>query len=139
MQDTSTVTVYVASIKLKEDETPLIPIQRDKNSIELEWDKISTVEIERELLLKRPKQDKPKLILVWKPIYKKFTKFDLEKCPVSNCETTLDRSKINESDVIVFSGRWPVQFPTYRPKGQIWIFQNREAQVGKILAILIAE
>ena len=126
---------FIAGIKFKKNEMPAIKVQAGKDSLKnvtKKKDKVPKVE-NMDTLLKRPKQDKPKLILVWKILHGQFKKFHTEKCPVNNCETTLDRSKVNKSDVIVFSGRYPVEFPKNRPEGQIWIFQQMESQVGIIL------
>ena len=130
LQDADTVMAFFGNIKSKQDETPPIKIQVDKDSLEKKRDNIPKVEI-KEHLLKRPRQDKQKLILVWKKLHGSFTGFNMENCPVDNCETTFNKSKLNESDVIVFSGRFPAKFPAYRPKSQIWIYQNMESQVSK--------
>ena len=138
LQNTDRFTAWTARIKFKKDETSLIDSKQEDKLPEMKRDvmKITTnMEIKNGHIHKRPKHEKPKLILVWKKLHGRFKRFNVEMCPVNNCETTLDHSKINESDVIVFSGLWPVKFPTHRPKGQIWIFQNREAQVCQILII----
>ena len=133
MQNTDIFTSWIGRIKFKKNETLQIDLKKDKNVLEVKRDLTditSKVETKQGHMHK-----KPKLILVWKRLNRGFTKFNVKKCPVNNCETTLDRSKANISHVIVFSGRWHVNFPTHRPKGQIWIFQNREAQVCQILTI----
>ncbi|RNA14897.1 alpha-(1-3)-fucosyltransferase C-like [Brachionus plicatilis] len=48
------------------------------------------------------------------------------ECPVFNCEITNDRTKFNESDLVVFHARTNFQFPHFRPRDQRWIFAEFE-------------
>ena len=78
-----------------------------------------------------------KIILFWNtwygdPIfnygigYKKT--FENNKCPVSNCELTNDRSRLKESSLIVFHMFDHIDsFPSYRTAYQKWIFYMYES------------
>ena len=58
------------------------------------------------------KAPKPKIILLWTPFYDrdtfyyglgKYEPFKQHKCPAYNCEITKDKSRLNESDIVVVS------------------------------------
>ena len=81
----------------------------------------------------------PKVILLWN---RRFgdSKFDygignkepfaVNKCPVTNCEITNDRSRLNESSLILFHMRDSIdQLPTYRTTSQRWVFYLHESPV----------
>ena len=56
--------------------------------------------------------------------------FEINKCPVTNCEITNDRSRLNESNMIVFHMRDPVyEFPSYRTSNQRWVFYLHESPI----------
>jgi hypothetical protein len=70
-----------------------------------------------------------KLILTWNDWWGKFygygkkTPFETNFCPVTNCEFTDDRKRLNESDLVVVHGLDPIQDePAYRPINQRWVF-----------------
>ena len=49
--------------------------------------------------------------------------FRKHNCPVSNCETTTDKKRLRESDIIVFHMRDPIyKLPNYRNPNQQWVF-----------------
>ena len=80
-----------------------------------------------------------KVILLWTPWFTipsfvygiGFKKpFEINKCPVTNCEITNDRSRLNESSLIVFHMRDRVhQFTSFRTSKQRWIFYLHESPV----------
>ena len=70
-----------------------------------------------------------KVILTWNDWWGKYygygkkTPFEANFCPVTNCEFTDDRQRLNESDLVIVHGLDPIQNePTYRPPNQRWIF-----------------
>ncbi|RNA18621.1 alpha-(1-3)-fucosyltransferase C-like [Brachionus plicatilis] len=77
-------------------------------------------------------------ILLWTPFwhwndflfglgYKK--PFIKHECPVYNCEITNDKTKYNQSDLVVFHARTNFQFPHYRLRDQRWIFAEFESPI----------
>jgi alpha-1,3-fucosyltransferase len=82
-----------------------------------------------------------KRILLWNSFFEKesygygFGKvkpFSQNNCPVTNCELTNDKSKINESDFVVVHMRNEFdlnQAPKHRPTKQRWIFALFESPV----------
>ena len=52
------------------------------------------------------------------------TPFNKSGCPVTSCETTDDKRRLNESDFVITHMRdsLPVHLPSFRPKNQRWIF-----------------
>lgn len=87
------------------------------------------------------KNKKSKVILFWTPLYdfKDFyyglgTKdpFIKHKCPVYNCELTNDRSRVNDSDLIIFSFANQIDSlpnPAWRKPNQRWVFVLIESPV----------
>jgi galactoside alpha-1,3-fucosyltransferase 4 len=82
-----------------------------------------------------------KLILFYTPIYGRFTVFYPEEyqcCEPLNCEITTDKSKLLESDAVVFHGRdLPLakQMPKRRTPRQRWVFFTHESPYhSKIVA-----
>lgn len=81
--------------------------------------------------INRPEK-KPKLILYWTPFYDmdnfyfglgKYDPFKNHKCPAYNCETTKDKSRLNESDIVVFSLQNQIHaLPKEHKKNQEWVF-----------------
>ena len=79
-------------------------------------------------------QNKPKVILLWaKPGYYS-SNVDKEnvlknvQCPVTNCEISTNKSKINESDFVLVHMNDPIKEPPeYRPQFQRWIFSIYES------------
>ena len=77
-------------------------------------------------------QAKTKLILFWNPFFSsqdyyfglgEKTPFIKNNCPVVNCETTADKSRLNESHVVITHMRNSIEnLPKYRPVNQRWIF-----------------
>jgi alpha-1,3-fucosyltransferase len=70
-----------------------------------------------------------KIILTWNDWWGKFygygkkTPFEANYCPVTNCEFTDDKKRLNESDLVVVHGLDPIQDqPTFRPPNQRWVF-----------------
>ena len=58
------------------------------------------------------------------------TPFEKNRCPVTNCELVNDHKRLNESDLIVFHMRDPInQLPEYRRENQRWIFYLYESPV----------
>ena len=80
-----------------------------------------------------------KLILLWTPFYEKVSygyglglmkPFQINKCPISNCEITNNRSRLNESDFVLVHMRNSISdLPKYRPSKQRWIFNLYESPV----------
>jgi alpha-1,3-fucosyltransferase len=80
-----------------------------------------------------------KIILLWTKWFgsKTFdyglgygTPFKKNKCPVTNCEITNDRSRLKESNLVVFHmGEIEGRLPSYRSKYQRWIFLMYESEV----------
>ncbi|RNA03451.1 alpha-(1-3)-fucosyltransferase C-like [Brachionus plicatilis] len=77
-------------------------------------------------------------ILLWTPFWRwKDFGFGLgykqpfirNGCPVFNCEITNDKTKYNESDLIVFHARMNFSFPHYRLRDQRWIFTEFESPI----------
>ena len=89
--------------------------------------------IDFKCLNKRAK--KRKLILFWNNNWAcdefgvgKDEIFKKHKCPVHKCETTTDKSRINESDyVITDMGASIDTLPQFRPSKQRWIFMMHES------------
>lgn len=51
------------------------------------------------------------------------TPFKNSRCPVTSCETTVDKKRLNESDLVVVHMRDNIpQLPKYRPTNQRWVF-----------------
>jgi hypothetical protein len=85
-------------------------------------------------------ESKKKTILMWNHFrmfvhnkynfgYKKA--FETLKCPVTNCELTNDRTKLNESSFVIFNLRNQINsFPKYRLKNQRWIHVSYESPVN---------
>ena len=87
--------------------------------------------------LNSTRSQKPKTILLWNKfkglpllpgledlIIKKQTNnvFKDFKCPVSNCKLTFDKSKLNESDMILFHLRNKLdEYPKLRRANQHWV------------------
>ncbi|CAF0874778.1 unnamed protein product [Brachionus calyciflorus] len=77
-------------------------------------------------------QEKIKKILFWTPFFgdPKFAfglgvkePFKQNLCPVYNCETFNDRSRVNEADIVIVHMRDTIpDIPKNRPKNQRWIF-----------------
>jgi alpha-1,3-fucosyltransferase len=78
---------------------------------------------------------KHKIILFWNKFWAsdffsngKDEIFAKNKCPVTKCEITTDRSRVNESDFVVVGGGGgeltdlPLNVPSFRPENQRWIF-----------------
>ena len=73
-----------------------------------------------------------KLILFWNKFFKDPSfgygigasePFRNHNCPVTNCETTIDKKRLRESDIIVFHMRNPIyKLPKYRNPNQQWVF-----------------
>ncbi len=56
--------------------------------------------------------------------------FEKNRCPVTNCEITNDRSRIMESSLIIFHMRDAInQFPEFRKSQQRWVFYLYESPV----------
>jgi len=76
------------------------------------------------------KVEKHKVILFWNEFWawKEFgigkdEIFLKHKCPVTRCEITNDKSRLNQSDFVVVGDGGAMQNPpSYRPKNQRWIF-----------------
>ncbi|KAL4225577.1 hypothetical protein ACF0H5_016265 [Mactra antiquata] len=52
---------------------------------------------------------------------------DFSPCDYNNCEITRDRNMAEESDLVLFQGRWlPTSIDFKRPNGQIWVFVDIE-------------
>jgi glycoprotein 3-alpha-L-fucosyltransferase len=74
--------------------------------------------------------EKHKIILFWNKFWawKEFGVgkeeiFLKHKCPVTKCEITTDKSRVNQSDfVVVGDGEAMENPPSFRPKNQRWIF-----------------
>ena len=44
-------------------------------------------------------------------------------CPVTSCETTSDKTRLNDSDIVITHMRDSIpEIPKYRPKNQRWLF-----------------
>lgn len=59
-----------------------------------------------------------------------------EFCRVRNCLLSVDDSRVNESDAVLFhlhQTRGPHELPKYRPPGQIWIFFTDESPLHTFL------
>ncbi len=51
------------------------------------------------------------------------TPFKNSRCPVTSCETTVDKKRLNESDLVVVHMRDSIpELPKFRPKNQRWVF-----------------
>jgi hypothetical protein len=49
--------------------------------------------------------------------------FESSGCPVTSCETTNDKKRLNESDFVITHMRDTIPpFPSFRPKNQRWVF-----------------
>jgi len=89
--------------------------------------------------MNRYNNDKKKLILFWNTYFgrKDFyfgigngTLFKRSMCPVHNCETTNDRTRLNESSMILFHMRDNIdELPKFRRSAQRWVFVLDESQV----------
>jgi hypothetical protein len=83
---------------------------------------------------------KIKTILLWTPFLGDFAyfyglgerkPFVENNCPVSNCELTSDKERINESDFIVFHMADKISsLPSHRSVNQRWIFMLYESPVN---------
>ena len=76
---------------------------------------------------------KIKTILLWEQIrWFQTLNFGLlrQKCPISNCEITEDRTKYNVSDLVLIH-MWDKidRPPTYRPPNQRWVFLMYESPI----------
>lgn len=84
----------------------------------------------------------PKRILLWNKFFGtnyddyglgKINSFKRQKCPVYNCELTMDKSLLNESDFVVVHMMIyhdPIEpIPLFRPLNQRWIFLMFEPPV----------
>jgi alpha-1,3-fucosyltransferase len=61
----------------------------------------------------------------------KRTPFENNKCPVTNCEITNSRSRLNESSFIVFNiDEYIDSFPSYRTANQRWIFVSYQSPLN---------
>ena len=84
------------------------------------------------------KSEKTKLILFYNKWFGK-EKFPIDygnrkpfksECPVTSCETTSDKNRLNESDFVVTHMRDSIgDLPKYRPPNQRWIFLLYESPV----------
>jgi hypothetical protein len=82
---------------------------------------------------------KSKTILFWNPFFGDFkysfglgdkTPFVKNKCPVTNCELTNNRDKLNDSDLVIVHMRDRIdQPPASRPLNQRWIFMLYESPI----------
>lgn len=72
-----------------------------------------------------------KIILFWNPFfsnrfyyYEGDDSFKKHGCPVTNCQTTIDKNRSSEADYVVVHMRNGIDqnFPKYRPASQRWIF-----------------
>jgi alpha-1,3-fucosyltransferase len=80
-----------------------------------------------------------KLILLWTPFYEKVSygyglglmkPFQVNQCPISNCEITNDKSRLNQSDFVLVHMRNTLSnLPKYRPSKQRWIFNLYESPI----------
>ncbi len=52
--------------------------------------------------------------------------FHAWRCPVANCETTTDRSRLSEADVVMFHGPDIQSFPSERPQDQRYVLFQEE-------------
>ena len=96
--------------------------------------------IDFECLNLKQSKKKPKIILLWTkfngipliPIELGFRKpFEQINCPVTNCELTNDRSKINQSSLVLFHLRNKIDyFPLNRPLNQRWIHVIYESPIN---------
>jgi len=78
------------------------------------------------------KTTSPKLILYWNGFFGhadfsyglgKEEPFLKKKCPVTNCETTNDKSRLGEADLVLVHMRDGVEaIPSQRPVNQRWVF-----------------
>jgi len=60
----------------------------------------------------------------------KISPFVKKNCPVTSCELITDKTRINESDLVLVHLRDGYsQFPSYRPKKQRWVFVLYESPV----------
>ena len=85
------------------------------------------------------KADKHKTILIWSEAYAAWKAFGFGKdeifikhnCPVTKCEITANKSRVNESDFVIVGDGSPglhiTNPPSFRPKNQRWIFFLYEA------------
>ncbi len=85
------------------------------------------------------RNNQSKLILFWNRLFNrrdfnfgigKKDVFLKHNCPVTNCETTSDKTRLNESSLILFS-IWTTKIetlPKWRQDHQRWIFHLYEAQ-----------
>jgi hypothetical protein len=89
-----------------------------------------------ECLNKNPKK---KVILFWNPFFGnqdygfglgEREPFEKNNCPVTNCETTNDKSRIGEADLVIVHMRDHVPTPpNNRPQNQRWVFLLYESPV----------
>jgi hypothetical protein len=86
------------------------------------------------------KAEKLKSILIWSDFWASWRDFGVgkdeifmkHKCPVTKCEITTDKSRINESDFVIVGDGMPDGLhiqnpPLFRPSNQRWIFLLYEA------------
>jgi alpha-1,3-fucosyltransferase len=60
----------------------------------------------------------------------KIYPFVNKNCPVTSCELTVDKNRVNESDLVLVHLRDGYsQFPSYRPNDQRWVFVLYESPV----------
>lgn len=85
-------------------------------------------------------KNKIKRILYWVDFYRLIkakilklgvkTPLKIQNCPVTNCELTNDRARLNESDlVLVHMWEGNLDPPTYRPPNQRWVFLMYESPI----------
>ena len=82
-------------------------------------------------------KNKIKRILFWSRFWNMFGKnigerlpFEQRNCPVTNCDLTDDRNKLNESDlVLVHMWNKVDDPPAFRPPNQRWVFMLYESPI----------
>lgn len=76
------------------------------------------------------------LILMWTTWFGEHIDYNFNKCPVSNCALTYDRSLINEAQYVVFHMRDVNRrdLPAFKPPSQKWVAWILEAPIhsGKL-------
>ena len=85
--------------------------------------------------------EEPKTILFWTSWFNRTTveeelQISFDGCPINNCRTTQDRSKVNESDAVFFHIYYVDKLeplPTYRRPDQRYIMMSFESPSGPLV------
>ena len=136
---------FNSSIQDNQTSTECSPLFNQSNQY---WATIEGVKYPKSLMLSKNqsinfeclnKNNKTKVILFWNPFFGDYTygfglgrfqPFIDDKCPVTNCELTKDRSRINESDLVITHMRDKIDDPPrFRPDHQRWVFMLYESPV----------